>query len=209
MDTISTFDFSGGRLCLDFANTIGDRPAPQPHQEDLRAYGDLVAWSEAADILSGDTAAELRREAARRPDEARAAFDRGIALREAIYRVFSSIAADAEPPVDDLAAVQGAAAAALSYAHLVSHDGHFDWQFIPDTTAFDTVLWPVAWSAATLLTADDLHRVHECAGPECSWLFMDLSKNGSRRWCSMSSCGNRAKARRHRARQKTAPASGA
>jgi predicted RNA-binding Zn ribbon-like protein len=63
------------------------------------------------------------------------------------------------------------------------------------------MLSPVAWSVAELLMSEDLHRVRECAGPDCGWLFMDTSKNGSRRWCSMETCGNRAKARRHRERR--------
>ncbi len=201
MEMTHDFDFDAGRLCLDFANTLGDRPTPQPHEEDVHSYSDLVAWSEAAGIIAGDDAVALRREASRCPSDAETAFACAIALREAIYRVFSALAADMAPPMDNLAMVNAALAAAMSHARLVPVGEHFHWDWERDPSALDQMLRPVVWSAAELLTAEELHRVHECAGHDCSWLFLDMSKNGSRRWCSMETCGNRAKARRHRERQ--------
>ncbi len=202
METTHTFEFDAGQLCLDFANTLGDRPVPQPHEEDLHCYADLVAWGEAAGILAGEDAAALLRAAERRPTDADTAFARAIGLREAIYRVFSAVAADAAPPAEDLRTVNAAIAEAVANAHLVPAGDHFHWEWEHDQSAL-AMLRPVAWSAAELLTAEELHRVHECAGHDCGWLFLDMSKNGSRRWCSMETCGNRAKARRHRARQQT------
>jgi predicted RNA-binding Zn ribbon-like protein len=199
--TDMNFDFDAGRLCLDFVNTLGDRPVAQPHEEDLHSYADLVAWSVAAGLLSGAEAADYARAAARRPSDADAAFARAIALREAMYRVFSAVAADAAPPTDDLAAVNAAIADAMGHARLVVAEGHFHWEWERVPAVPESMLRPVVWSAAELLTAEELHRVHECAGHDCGWLFLDMSKNGSRRWCSMETCGNRAKARRHRERQ--------
>ena len=201
METTTTFDFGSGRLCLDFINTLGDRPVVQPHEEDLHSYADLVAWSEAAGMLSGEEAAEFARAASQHLSDADAAFARAIALREAMYRVFSAVAADAVPPPDDLAALNAAIADAMGHARLVPAEGHFHWEWEYAASAPGSMLRPVVWSAAELLTAEELHRVHECAGHDCSWLFLDMSKNGSRRWCSMETCGNRAKARRHRERQ--------
>ncbi len=201
METTHNFEFDAGRLCLDFANTLGDRPDESPHEEGLHCYADLVAWGEAAGVLPTDEAAEILREAARRPTDADATFVRAIALREAIYRLFSAVAAGTEPPVDDLDTVNDAIRAAVARGRLAPMHGHFHWQWERDVTMLAGMLWPVAWSAAELLTSEELHRVHECAGPDCGWLFMDTTKNGSRRWCSMETCGNRAKARRHRARQ--------
>ncbi len=77
--------------------------------------------------------------------------------------------------------------------------------------ALDQVLWPVSWSAAELLTHGPLDRIRECPGQgNCGWLFLDLTKNASRRWCDMRVCGNRAKARRHytRTRQEAGGAPG-
>ncbi len=204
MDDARSFDFDTGWLCLDYVNTLGDRPDVAPHEEDLHAYDDLVAWGEAAEILSGAEADALRQRATRNPIDAREAFARAIALREAMYRVFSAVAGGAEPPANDLAAIERAVAAAMPRAHLARHDAHFHWRFAPDTDDCLTMLGPVAWSATELLTGDLVPRLRECAGPDCSWLFLDRSKNGSRRWCDMRACGNRAKARRHRARQTAA-----
>src|ERR671930_579256 len=68
----------------------------------------------------------------------------------------------------------------------------------------DDVLAPVVWSAAELLTSGPLERVRECPGDDtCGWLFLDTSRNGSRRWCDMRTCGNRAKARRYYRRAST------
>ncbi len=201
METTSNFEFDSGRLCLDFANTLGDRPVPQSREETLHSYADLVAWSEAGGSISGEEAAELMRAAARRPADAEAAFASAIVLREAIYRVFSAVVAETAPPADDLAAVTAATAEAMDHARLVSAEGHFHWAWERSPTALRSMLRPVAWSATELLTAEEVHRVRECAGHDCGWLFLDTSKNGSRRWCSMETCGNRAKARRHRQRQ--------
>ncbi|MGI8687775.1 MAG: CGNR zinc finger domain-containing protein [Thermomicrobiales bacterium] len=204
METTHNFEFDAGWLCLDFANTLGDRPASQPHEEDLHSYRDLAAWSEAAGIISGDEAMAFLRAAERSQADTDAAFARAITLREAIYRVFSAVAASMDPPADDLATVNAAIAAAMAHARLVPADGHFHWQWERDPSALDGMLRPVAWSSAELLAAEELHRVHECAGHDCGWLFLDTSKNGRRRWCSMETCGNRAKARRHRERQHAA-----
>lgn len=201
MDTAYNFEFDSGRLCLDFVNTLGDRPVAQPEEEDLHSYADLVAWSEAAGLLSGDDAAHLLRGAERRSADAVATFTAAISFREATYAVFSAGAADAEPPADALAVVNRAIAEAMAHARLSPVNGHFIWEWERDPSALGAILRPVVWSVAELLTSEELHRVHECAGPDCGWLFVDTSKNGSRRWCDMRTCGNRAKARRHRARQ--------
>jgi predicted RNA-binding Zn ribbon-like protein len=201
METERNFEFDAGRLCLDFANTLGDRPDESPHEEDLHTYADLIAWGEAADVLSTDEAEAMLQDAARRPVDAERTFARAIALREAIYRLFSAIAADTAPPADDLDAVNAAIATATARGRLAPLHGHFHWQWAHDPSVLDSMLSPVAWSVAELLMSEDLHRVRECAGPDCGWLFMDTSKNGSRRWCSMETCGNRAKARRHRERR--------
>ncbi|HEY8292126.1 MAG TPA: ABATE domain-containing protein [Thermomicrobiales bacterium] len=201
METMHNFAFDAGRLCLDFANTFGDRPALQPHEEALHSYADLVAWSEAAGLIAGDEATEYARAAARLPSEADAAFAHAIVLREAIYRLFSAVAAETAPPADDLATINAAIAEAMARARLVPVEGHFHWTWERDPSVLGSMLRPVFWSVAELLTAEEVHRVHECAGSDCGWLFLDVSKNGSRRWCSMETCGNRAKARRHRERQ--------
>src|SRR4051794_25552347 len=148
METGHNFEFDSGRLCLDFSNTLGDRPVEAPREEDLHRYADLVDWSEAAGIVSTDEAAAMQREALRLPAEAEATFARAIALREAIYRLFSALAAGEESPVDDLAAVNRAIGAAAVQGRLAPLHGHFRWQWEHDPAVLDTMLAPVAWSVA-------------------------------------------------------------
>lgn len=201
MDTMPNFSLDAGWLCLDFANTLGDRPRAVPQNDDLRTYADLVAFAVEADVLTPDAAARLRAVASARPDEAARVFTDAIALRETLYRVFSAVAAGETPEADDLTALNAAFAAAAARARVVPDGDHFHWEWPQETDALDAMLPPIAWSAADLLRAPEVRRVHECAGPDCGWLFIDRSKNGSRRWCDMKTCGNRAKARRHRTRQ--------
>lgn len=197
-----TLALVGGALCLDFANTV-DWHASAEHQQDyLVAYPDLVAWSQHAGILTEDEAQALLAEAARRPERAAAALARAIALREALYRVFVAVTRG-EPAADDgLALLNAAVADALARLRLRPEGDGFGWAWASEGATLERMLWPVARSAAELLTSPRLGRVRQCAGGPCGWLFLDTSKNGSRRWCSMAGCGNRAKARRHYARRR-------
>ena len=194
------FELSGGALCLDFANTARYQP---PEREDLGTYGALVAWAEQAELLRKADARAVRADAERRPSEAQAVLARARGLRAAIYRTFSAIAAGTRVRPTDLETIDRAAAEAATHAHLVPCDGGFRWQL--DAQALRSLagpLWPVARSAAELLTSGQLSSVRECALDTCSWLFLDHSKNQKRRWCDMKVCGNRSKARRHYARTK-------
>jgi predicted RNA-binding Zn ribbon-like protein len=197
-----TLKLVGGRLCLDFANTIDGRNDVGA-VEYLHDYDDLLAWGRHSGALSDDAARRLSGEAARRPDEARAAFMRALALREALYRIFSLVAQDATPASDDLALLNAMLSEAMGRAQLIPTDRRFSWEWREDDLTLDRVLWPVVRSAVELLTAPELRRVRECPGANCDWLFVDSSKNRSRRWCTMETCGNRAKARRHYARSRT------
>lgn len=188
-------DLLGGRLCLDFANTADWHATDHP-TEWLTSYSDLVAWSRHAGVLTEAEAQDLTCAAARRPEEAACTLGKAIVLREAIYRVFAAVAARRPVDAQDLAVLNAALGRASARAHVVSIGDGFAWEWTGEGE-FDRMLWPVARSAAELLTSDDLKRVRECPGDGCGWLFVDTSRNQSRKWCSMDSCGNRAKARRH------------
>lgn len=194
----------GGRLCLDFANTVSTR-VEALRREYLTDYGELVAWSRHASLLVADEAQTLLRQAARFPDRASAVLDRAIALRETIYRLFSAVAARREPEAADLATLNAALHEVLARLEIAATARGFEWAWMREPDDLDQILWPVVRSAADLLTSDDLDRVCECAREGCDWLFLDTSKNRSRRWCSMDMCGSRMKARRYyrRKRRKT------
>ncbi|MBI4791114.1 MAG: ABATE domain-containing protein [Chloroflexi bacterium] len=199
-----TLDLVGGAVCLDFVNTVGDHNAAQP-DEYLTSYAALVAWSEHTGLIAPRAARQLLQEAARRPAEAEQTRVRAIALREALYRIFSAIAADAKPKTVDMDLLNAHLAEALAHQQIVSAENAFRWDWTTATGALDLMLWPIARSAADLLTADKLAQVRECSGETCGWLFVDVSKNHSRRWCSMSDCGNRAKVQRFNARKRATP----
>jgi predicted RNA-binding Zn ribbon-like protein len=191
----------GGRLCLDFANTVGSH-AGEHSNEHLHSYRDLAAWSRHAGILTDAEEGGLLEAAERRPAEADVVLDRAIALRETIYRIFSAVAAGRAPDEADLETLNVALARALTHAQIVPSGDGFAWSWRDEQGALDRMLWPVARSAADLLTGGELNRVRECANDPCGWLFLDLSRNRSRRWCDMRDCGNRIKARRHYQRRR-------
>lgn len=186
-------------LCLNFANTVGNHRSIRP-DEHLGSFADLVEWSRHAGGLSDRTAARLLQASADRQDEARRVLQRAISLREAIYRIFSAASVGAAPRQADLKLLNRVLSTAMARGRLVQSTGEFAWDWAREDDSLDQMLWPIARSAAGLLTSGNLKRVAECANDDCGWLFVDVSKNHSRRWCSMSDCGNRVKARRHYAR---------
>jgi predicted RNA-binding Zn ribbon-like protein len=186
----------GGRLSLDFANTADWHASDQP-VEFLTSYCELVAWSRHVGILTEHRVQHLLKEGARRPTDATAVLARAIALREAIYRLFSAVSHGHGPRPADVAALNAELSTALAQSRIVPAAEGFVWAWAGSDDALDRMLWPVVHDVADLLTSGDLDRVGQCADNRCGWLFLDVSRNRSRRWCSMEACGNRAKARRH------------
>lgn len=191
----------GGRLCLDLANTMDPRLGEHP-RENLITYSDLVAWERRAGLVTEKGERDLLERAQQQPEEALAALERARGLREAIYRVFSATAAGKLPAAADVAALRAAYTEGVSRARLIKRDGEFAWDWAEDRS-LDRFIGPVAYDAVDLLTSPVLPRVKECPGAgDCGWLFLDTSKNCSRRWCSMETCGSRAKMRRHYAKKR-------
>jgi predicted RNA-binding Zn ribbon-like protein len=194
----------GGELCLDFANTVDYRNTDLA-RELLLSYPDLVTWSGHVELLADGQAESLLGRARQRPLEAEAILERALALREAIYRLFAAVAEGRSPDAGDLGALNRALSSALSRLRVVpsaggrSSSAGFAWEWAVGDEPLEQVLWPIVRSAADLLTSEELPLVKQCAG--CGWLFVDRSRNHSRRWCDMRYCGNRAKARRFYARQ--------
>jgi predicted RNA-binding Zn ribbon-like protein len=191
-----TLDLLGGRTSLEFANTADWHASDEP-VEYLTSYEALVAWGRHAGVLSDHRAEQLLAEARHRPTEAAAVHERAVALREAIYRVFAAISAGLGVEEDDLAILNAELARALAHARIVASEEGYAWDWTGEEGALDRVLWAVVRDAADLLASEELDRVGQCADDRCGWLFVDTSRNRSRRWCSMEDCGNRAKARRH------------
>jgi predicted RNA-binding Zn ribbon-like protein len=200
--TRPNWDFDAGLLPLDFANTAEWHASPDPIEK-LTSYDDLVGWSQQAGLLAGDDADALIGLAGEKPTEAAAVLQEALALREAIYAIFSAVAAGGAPPGGAMDPFNAALAGVFGRARIEPSGAGFAWSWPGSSDALDGMLGPILLATAELLTSDDLKRVGECADDHgCGYLFYDTSRNHSRRWCSMESCGNRAKARRHYGRSK-------
>ena len=193
-------ELAGGALALDFANTVGGTHVSPTHDH-LRSYGDIAAFAVLAGALQPDVARRLAKRAERDPGRAAAVYELGIALRESIWAVFSALASGEAPRDGDLDLIADAAAAGRARARLVFDRTGVGWSLPADEDELDRPLWEIARSAADLLTSGDHDRIKECASTTCEWVFLDRSRNRSRRWCDMSDCGNRAKARRFQAKR--------
>ena len=180
----------GGHLALDFANTVDDPDGPARHDH-IATYPDLLRWSVRIGVLSP---AGLERLQSIRPRAAATALARAHTLRDTINATFAEPSAAPHHWPE----LRPYAADALTHGELVATLDGYDLSW-PETGDPAAMLWPVAHAAATLLTAPELRRVKHCAG--CPWLFVDRSKNGSRRWCAMNDCGTHQKITRYVARR--------
>jgi predicted RNA-binding Zn ribbon-like protein len=190
-------------LCIEFANTRWWRGAPQP-TESLNAPADVLAWAANNGVSRSK---ELADRWARRPAEAESEFALVMALREAMYRLFAAIAGGHKPAPADLALLNKALAEAPVRGPIEFGPGGFSWRSPAVAADAHALLARVLWSAGDLLASRRLERLRCCANPLCQYLFVDESRSGTRRWCSMATCGNRAKAHRHYARSKAKGAS--
>ena len=186
------FELTGGNLALDLVNTVVSRGSTKP-RDLLGKYADLVNWSEQVGFLDRAEASSLLGQADRNPRLAARALSRAVDLRETLHSVFG-----VGPDEAGLRDLQRHVEPALRHRRLVRDNGSVVWQWERD--GLDWMLWPIVDAATTLLTSERRARVRVCAADTCRWLFIDNSRRGNRRWCDMSVCGNRAKARRHYAK---------
>jgi predicted RNA-binding Zn ribbon-like protein len=206
-DDIRRMRLVGGNLALDFVNTRGGQPRPSPEDEALHDYNDLVAWARSVGMLTETEARRLLRQARRDPDSAQDTYERAVRVRSYLYDLFRAVAMGRPPPARCLAALRDDEAEALARAELVGGDGGFAWSWAHDDD-LARPLRPVVHAGVELLSAgppkqvNPLTRVKRCDG--CQWLFLDESKNRSRRWCSMEDCGTHEKVRRYVARRAAA-----
>ncbi len=188
------FDRCGGHLAIDFANTLSSRHTNLP-VEHITSYDDLLAFASQCGVIAPAHMADLHKRALRSGDTPALVHARGVALREALYGVFAAIATKRPLAAADLEVLN------TQIARLAL-DRNLHWTWTADPSGLDAPLGPIVRAAVDLLTSEERHRVRMCGADDCVWLFLDTSKNQSRRWCDMKQCGNRAKARRFYARQR-------
>jgi predicted RNA-binding Zn ribbon-like protein len=191
------WDFDAGLQPLDFANTAEWRASPNP-VEKLNNYADLVDWSLEAGSLKEEEAQHMLVLAERNPEKSAGVFREALRLREVIYHIFTAIVSREAPAPEMMNHFNIALAKAFSHARIEHSELGFAWTWTEARQDITRLLGPILQSTVELLTSKDLDRVGVCADDRgCGYLFFDSSRNRSRRWCSMESCGNRAKARRH------------
>lgn len=195
------FEFVGGALCLDFANALnrlfGSLSGTEAVPED--PFRRILLWYEER----GEPALparELEGEALRKPAAARAVARRGKALSQALRDVFAAAGNQTAPPAAALRVLQREIQKAGKVAELLPVPGEGGWRWQDPPHRLDSVLGPVARSAADLLLSGRAREVKTCAGETCRWMFLDESRNQARKWCDMKACGNRSKVRRYRSR---------
>ncbi len=197
--TLDTYHFSvrlGGNLSLDFINTVEYRDSQQC-LDVLASYTHLLAWCWHGELISSEQAERLAARASRQMIEAALAFRAAVDLRETLYRIFAAVIDGDPPPSADLENLNTVLAASPRRVMMTDQGFAWGWPLSDDLTS---PLWPIALAAGDLLASDQLARVRQC--PNCGWLFVDTSRNHSRRWCSMDICGSQVKSRRQYERRK-------
>jgi len=197
------FQFVAGDLALDFTNTMGGKRGGIA-REYLHTYADFLSWCSQAGLVDEALAKELVTEAARFPEEAATVLTRAIELREAIYRIFAAVVEGRSVSPEDIDLLNRELGRGLKRLCVNAGKGktEFKWGWTKDSCSLDQFFSPIVRAAAQLMVSQDqLRHVQRCGGDNCGWLFIDSSKNHSRRWCDMRDCGNRAKVKRHRLKQ--------
>jgi predicted RNA-binding Zn ribbon-like protein len=195
------FELLGGALCLDFLNTIHEYGAADP-QEELDHWNDFIAFGYQAGAITQKEAKVLFQSANENPSMAGKALSMAKDFRQSLYRIFSAIAHSKSPADKDLDTLNQQLARSLPNLKLRKKARGIEWTWKEDQKNLERILWPIMHSAAELLTSKEQGLIRECGSKTCTWMFLDRSKNRTRRWCDMKTCGNRAKWRRFYNKQK-------
>lgn len=186
---------TAGSLSLAFANTLDWRLRQRP-VELLDTFPNLLRWGRTGGVFDRTGAFRLRRWGHSHPREAARVLAEAMGLREAIATIFQALVRDSAPPPESLARLEHACRSAWSARTLRADKESAEWAWREGVPEPERAAWAAALDAARLITSPDLRRVRQCGDAECGWFFLDTSRNRSRRWCSMESCGNRNKVRR-------------
>ena len=181
------FQFIAGNLALDFANTVHSVGEDDP-QDDLQTYSDLMVWAQGANFKGSKDRGEDTSALAMFKD-----------LRDCIYEIFSAVSGGHNPGAEALARFNRHLQSATSTVQICRAHGNYSLRSA-SSSLNHRLQFEVTRAAAELLLSDKLSRIRQCAGETCTWLFLDTSRNGTRKWCEMQACGNRAKIRRFRKR---------
>jgi predicted RNA-binding Zn ribbon-like protein len=192
--------YVGGDPALDLINTV-DWTSRGPEDERLDTYEQVTRWAEGAGVLGAAAGRRLRRIASERPRAAAAAVEYAHQGRETLHDLFGAIARG-ESPGAALPRFNRLLADAMERLEVAPAGDRgqagYDWHWRGQDSDLRAVVWPVIWSAASLLQSDEVGSIRVCDGDDCGWMYVDRSRNGFRRWCQMRTCGTREKTRRRR-----------
>ena len=185
---VGELELNAGNVVLDFVNTVEDRLEERP-EDLLRTPADLAEWAAMSGVPAG------------RPPALRSAeLARALDLRERLTALLDAKLDGRALDPGDLAALAAAEARAHAAGSLEQgEDGLLRWRWDPESPA--SVRHTIAAAASELLSSPDADRIGRCAGHGCGWFFLDATKRGNRRWCSMKDCGQAAKSANRRARR--------
>jgi predicted RNA-binding Zn ribbon-like protein len=194
--------FFGGRVCLDFANTLDWRTSENP-QELIPDYESFLDWSVRRGTLPSETATSLGSRAGAKPATAEEVMSHAHSLRAQIWKIAAALR---EHQPADLSTINAAVVRLPPQPPLRKQKN----VYLHDLPADDlrAPLWPVLWSLTAVLTSTDATRIGCCQAVGCGWFYVDESPNRTRMWCSSEVCGNRERARRayvRRSQQRTWP----
>jgi predicted RNA-binding Zn ribbon-like protein len=191
------FLYISGDPALDLVNTV-DWTEHGPVNDRLPHFDRLTRWAEEAGLIDHETAAGLRSGGSTHPKEAQSAHRSAMRARSVLKELFSAIARG-EAIVDQLAdfnRLLGPSLERLQVVQVGERDRslRFGWEKLGES--LESILWPVLWSAASLLVSAEVGQIRICGGKDCGWMYVDRSRNRLRRWCQMETCGTREKTRR-------------
>jgi predicted RNA-binding Zn ribbon-like protein len=192
-----SFKLFAGHPALELVNTLDMRFSAEMI-ELLPAYGDLLRLVTQLRLLTPEQARRLARTV--KEKDAQRVLSSTIELREALASLLYGRIDGGKLPASKVATLEEHFHAAALHRRLMPTDGQFAWTWSGAEQQAEIPLWKLAQAASDLLVSSDAERVKDCGDPTCRWLFLDTSKNHTRRWCDMKTCGNRMKARRHQER---------
>ena len=200
------FDLSGGHPALDLVNTLDHRFGEEGPVELLADYGALLRFAQQTELLEPGQVRLLTKSV--KPQAAARALRSVRELREALAAAFYGNLERRPPPAADIRTLEQQFLASerhreLHWQEAAAGNGPsgMAWRWGRFEKEAELPVWILAERAAQLMLSDAMQRVRECGADTCRWLFLDTSKNHTRRWCNMKICGNRMKARRFQARR--------
>jgi predicted RNA-binding Zn ribbon-like protein len=194
------FELTGGHPALDLVNTLDWRFRESGPEELLEDYEDVVRFTEQTALISAANARKLLRNV---PESKAAKVIPAVRqLREAAAEVLYEAVDGKSPSPSAIKRLEECLSAAKGQEELQWDGEKLRWMLPQAPSLPASPLWLLSLSVESLMTSEQMHLLRECGNADCRWLFVDTSKNHTRRWCDMKICGNRMKARRFKAQHR-------